>query len=68
MFDTRRGKVATVTAGAERLRWATLEEEQTLALPGLALVNQLYNAVAAQGHARSGTQALIFALRALSAA
>jgi 3-hydroxyisobutyrate dehydrogenase len=39
-----------------------------LALPGLALVNQLYNAVAAQGHARSGTQSLILALRALSGA
>lgn len=37
-----------------------------LAMPGLALVNQLYNAVAAQGHARSGTQALIVALKKLS--
>lgn len=37
-----------------------------IALPGLALVNQLYNAVAAQGHARSGTQALMLALRTLS--
>lgn len=39
-----------------------------LALPGLALVSQLYNAVAAQGHARSGTQALMLALRTLNAA
>jgi 3-hydroxyisobutyrate dehydrogenase len=37
-----------------------------LALPGLALVSQLYNAVAAQGHTRSGTQALILALRTLN--
>ena len=37
-----------------------------IALPGLALVNQLYHAVAAQGHARSGTQALMLALRHLS--
>ncbi len=37
-----------------------------IALPGLALVSQLYNAVAAQGHSRSGTQALMHALRALN--
>jgi 3-hydroxyisobutyrate dehydrogenase len=37
-----------------------------LALPGVALARQLYNAVAAQGHARSGTQALQLALAALS--
>jgi len=37
-----------------------------IALPGLALVSQLYNAVAAQGHQRSGTQALMHALRTLS--
>jgi len=37
-----------------------------IALPGLALVSQLYNAVAAQGHARSGTQSLMHALRTLS--
>lgn len=37
-----------------------------IALPGLALVSQLYNAVAAQGHARRGTQALMHALRAIS--
>ncbi len=45
-----------------------LEEagRMNLALPGLALVHQLYVATAAQGHARSGTQALITALRALS--
>lgn len=39
-----------------------------LALPGLALVRQLYLATAAQGHARSGTHALYLALRSLSAA
>ncbi len=37
-----------------------------ISLPGLALVNQLYNAVAAQGHSRDGTQSLILALRKLS--
>lgn len=37
-----------------------------LALPGLALVRQLYLATAAQGHARSGTHALYLALKALS--
>jgi len=37
-----------------------------IAMPGLALVSQLYAAVAAQGHARSGTQALALALRKLS--
>jgi len=39
-----------------------------LALPGLALVRQLYLAVAAQGHARSGTHALYLALKDLSSA
>jgi 3-hydroxyisobutyrate dehydrogenase len=38
-----------------------------LALPGLALAEQLYCAVAAQGHARDGTHALILALAQLSA-
>jgi 3-hydroxyisobutyrate dehydrogenase len=38
-----------------------------LALPGLALVNQLYVAVKAQGHGTSGTQALMLALKRLSA-
>ena len=37
-----------------------------LALPGLALSQQLYIALAAQGHARSGTQALALALATLS--
>ena len=37
-----------------------------LSLPGLALAEQLYLAVAAQGHARSGTHALELALAALS--
>lgn len=37
-----------------------------IAMPGLALVSQLYNAVAAQGHRRSGTQALAIALDQLS--
>lgn len=37
-----------------------------LALPGLALANQLYLAVQAQGHGRDGTQALQLALSRLS--
>ena len=37
-----------------------------LALPGLALARQLYAAVVAQGHARSGTHALQLALASLS--
>ena len=38
-----------------------------LSLPGLALANQLYIALAAQGHHRDGTQALLLALASLSA-
>ena len=38
----------------------------SLSLPGLALVHQLYLAVKAQGHGRSGTQALILALKTLN--
>jgi 3-hydroxyisobutyrate dehydrogenase len=37
-----------------------------LSLPGLALAEQLYRAVAAQGYARKGTHALMLALAALS--
>ncbi|MAI69964.1 MAG: oxidoreductase [Rhodopirellula sp.] len=37
-----------------------------LALPGLALAQQLYQAVVAQGHARDGTQALILAMAELN--
>jgi 3-hydroxyisobutyrate dehydrogenase len=37
-----------------------------LALPGLALVHQLYVAVQAQGHGRAGTHALVLALEQLS--
>ncbi|PIE35316.1 oxidoreductase [candidate division KSB3 bacterium] len=37
-----------------------------LSLPGLALVHQLYIALQAQGHGRSGTQALMLALKALN--
>jgi 3-hydroxyisobutyrate dehydrogenase len=37
-----------------------------LAMPGLALARQLYQAVIAQGHARSGTHALQLALAAMS--
>jgi 3-hydroxyisobutyrate dehydrogenase len=37
-----------------------------LFLPGLALVHQLYLAVEAQGHGKSGTQALIIALERMS--
>lgn len=41
-------------------------ERMQLALPGLALARQLYVALAAQGHAKSGTQALLLALAKLS--
>ncbi len=41
-------------------------ERLGIALPGLALAHQLYVALAAQGHARDGTQALQLALAALS--
>ena len=37
-----------------------------LALPGLALVHQLYKAVEAQGHGRKGTHALMLALEKIS--
>jgi 3-hydroxyisobutyrate dehydrogenase len=37
-----------------------------LAVPGLALVEQLYVAAQAQGHGRDGTQALLLALAAMS--
>jgi 3-hydroxyisobutyrate dehydrogenase len=45
-----------------------LDEAQRmgLALPGLALAKQLYQAVQAQGHGRAGTHALQLALAALS--
>src|SRR5262245_38570795 len=37
-----------------------------LSLPGLALANQLYLALQAQGYGRKGTQALLLALESLS--
>jgi 3-hydroxyisobutyrate dehydrogenase len=37
-----------------------------LSLPGLALANQLYLALQAQGHGRKGTHALVLALASLS--
>lgn len=37
-----------------------------LALPGLALANQLYVAVKAQGHGRLGTQSLMLGLEHLN--
>lgn len=40
--------------------------KMNLALPGLALVNQLYQAVMAHGGARKGTQSLILALKQLN--
>ena len=45
-----------------------LEEakKMNLSLPGLALANQLYLALQAQGHGRDGTQALQLALASLS--
>jgi len=46
-----------------------LEESRrmNISLPGLALANQLYIALKAQGHGRKGTQSLILALETLSA-
>ena len=41
-------------------------ERMGIALPGLALVRQLYLALRSQGHGRSGTQALMLALERLS--
>jgi 3-hydroxyisobutyrate dehydrogenase len=41
-------------------------ERMNLALPGLALAKQLYEAVRAQGHGRKGTHALMLALEHLS--
>ena len=41
-------------------------EKMNLALPGLALAKQLYEAVRAQGFARKGTQALLLALEHLN--
>ena len=41
-------------------------KRMNLALPGLALVKQLYEAVRAQGYGRKGTQALLLALEHLS--
>ncbi len=41
-------------------------ERMNLALPGMALVKQLYEAVRAQGYGRKGTQALLLALEHLS--
>jgi 3-hydroxyisobutyrate dehydrogenase len=45
-----------------------LQESQRMgiALPGLALANQLYTAVKAQGHGRMGTHALALALEQIS--
>ena len=37
-----------------------------LSMPGLALAHQLYIALAAQGHSRDGTHALMLALASLS--
>jgi 3-hydroxyisobutyrate dehydrogenase len=41
-------------------------QRMSLAMPGLALVHQLYTALAAQGHGRRGTQALVLALERIS--
>lgn len=37
-----------------------------LAMPGLALASQLYQSVAALGHSREGTHALMLALEAIN--
>jgi len=50
------------------MRIALAESQKMgLSLPGLALAEQLYRAVAAQGHERKGTHALVLALARLSA-
>ena len=41
-------------------------EKMNIALPGLWLAKQLYEAVRAQGYGRKGTQALMLALEAIS--
>lgn len=41
-------------------------QRMNLALPGLALVHQLYTAVQAQGHGQKGTHALMLALERIS--
>jgi 3-hydroxyisobutyrate dehydrogenase len=41
-------------------------KKMNLSLPGLALAEQLYLAVKAQGHGRKGTHALMLALARLS--
>ncbi len=41
-------------------------QQMGLAMPGLALVHQLYLALKAQGHGRRGTQALVLALEHIS--
>ena len=41
-------------------------QQMGLAMPGLALVHQLYLALKAQGHGRRGTQALVLALERVS--
>jgi 3-hydroxyisobutyrate dehydrogenase len=41
-------------------------QQMGLAMPGLALVHQLYLALKAQGHGRRGTQALVLALEHVS--
>lgn len=48
--------------------WIALDESRrmNIALPGLALVHQLYVAVQAQGHGKKGTHALMLALEQLS--
>ena len=41
-------------------------QQMRMAMPGLALVHQLYLALQAQGHGRRGTQALVLALEHIS--
>ena len=41
-------------------------ERMNLTLPGLKLVHELYRAVQAQGHGKSGTHALYLALESMS--
>ena len=63
------GRIRSNAEEIERARTALQEARRVnLALPGLALVHQLYVAVQAQGHGRRGTHALMLALERLSSA
>ena len=55
-----------VLAGTARAGTFAVVPSAPFALPGLALANQLYLALKAQGYGRKGTQALMLALEHVS--